>query len=167
MESWTETAQSHLTDWTAIHWTVAIAVFILAVAISLFPQSIFGVVEDWHWSLIIITSLVLGLGTLGVLAFAPGSMMRHIETQSNVSWIFFPCIAIAGILFLLGLDNYTKWLHWAPAAVLTFGVVFGAINDWLQRTASAFPTSVLGLLVLGGVVAAFAVSSAFSSPSRR
>ena len=163
MESWTNTAQSHLTDWTGIHWAVAIALLVLALLASFFPLAIMGLIDLWHNAIFIPVGLIIACGTLFMLAVVPGSMMRHFEQQRSVLWVLVPCLAAAVVLWLLGLDNSTKWLHWVPAALLAIGTIAGAISDQLQRLASTFPTSVVGLLVAGAVIVALFFSSTKSA----
>ena len=165
MDSWTETASTYLSDWQPWNWYATSAVLLLSVAFLAFAALAVATIYrqqlqvPWYF---LVPGVVLIFVALGSLFGLPGTLMRHIPHHEGVWWVIVPCVLVAGVLAVASAMMGSRLLY-VPAAVLTLGVLFGALDDALKRAASSFPTSVIGLVVVTVIVAFAVFSSARSS----
>ncbi|KTR92596.1 hypothetical protein NS220_14240 [Microbacterium testaceum] len=158
----TDVAVAFETDWAPWGFGLAIAILVLAIVWASVNGYVAAAVSDgledraataaWAvWGL-------FSLASLTALLVVPGMIMRHIPSQPDVAWVFYPSLAGAAALGIWGLLSdirLMRWSRWIGALSLALGALAGAATDWLNRVASSIPTSVpalIGLIILGAIV---------------
>lgn len=150
MDSWTETAVTYFTDWEPWNWYATVALILVCVAVSgaialWLERSVkVGFTQRWY---VIGGGTLIGLAGTVALLMLPGTLMRHVKHHENVWWIVIPFVLLALGLVAVALVNDIA-APFVPAGALALGIIFGAIDDALQRAAAWFPTSVVSLIAL-------------------
>lgn len=167
MDNWSDQAQLYLHDWNAWNWLIVSILLLISALLPYFVIPLGAAVENWPtWSWMVL-GLSAGLCALWCLFALPGALLRRVPDSGNLWWVVVPCAAAIFVLAATWLlaDGSSRWLFLVPSAALLVGLLVGLFNDWLQRRASEFPTSVATLVGLAIVASAAFIWHA-RSPSR-